>query len=167
MPRLTSPGVFLRVLSENPKLKLESAWLAFGVLVLPGAFLMSLGVSEEYVLPLLLICIVPIQYAAFCLLERRYGNQERQAQGDLLDASQSLLPQAQLVLKMAIKPQVGEMARQVWQLLSNDGPHTLAQLQKKLKPEGDVLSFALGWLAREDKIDFVPEKKTFRVQVKQ
>jgi hypothetical protein len=68
---------------------------------------------------------------------------------------------------MAIKVEVGELAGQVWQLLSSDGPQTLAQLQKKLKPQGEVLSFALGWLAREDKIDFVPEKKALRIQLKQ
>jgi hypothetical protein len=68
---------------------------------------------------------------------------------------------------MAIKGEVGEMAGQVWDLLSSDGPQTLEELKKKLKPQGEVLSFALGWLAREDKIDFVPEKKTLRVQLKQ
>jgi hypothetical protein len=32
--------------------------------------------------------------------------------------------------------------------------------------QGDMVNFALGWLAREDKIDIVPEKKTFRIQLK-
>jgi hypothetical protein len=67
---------------------------------------------------------------------------------------------------MAIKAQVGELAGEVWQLLANEGPQTLAQLKKKLDAKGELLSYALGWLAREDKIDFVSEKKTMRVQLK-
>jgi hypothetical protein len=67
---------------------------------------------------------------------------------------------------MAIKAQVGELAGEVWQLLANEGPLTLAQLKKKLDAQGELLSYALGWLAREDKIEFVPEKKTWRVQLK-
>ncbi|MBI1941084.1 MAG: winged helix-turn-helix domain-containing protein [Acidobacteria bacterium] len=67
---------------------------------------------------------------------------------------------------MDIQPQVGETAGRVWELLSSEGPQTLAQLKKKLKGSGDVLSFAIGWLAREDKIDLSAEKKTLRVQLK-
>jgi hypothetical protein len=67
---------------------------------------------------------------------------------------------------MAIKAQVGELAGEVWRLLANEGPLTLAQLKKKLDAKGELLSYALGWLAREDKIDFVSEKKTMRVQLR-
>jgi hypothetical protein len=67
---------------------------------------------------------------------------------------------------MAIKAQVGELAGEVWQLLANEGPLTLAQLKKKLAAQGELLSYTLGWLAREDKIEFVSEKKTMRVQLK-
>ena len=67
---------------------------------------------------------------------------------------------------MAIKAQVGELAGEVWQLLASEEPLTLAQLKKKLDAQGELLSYALGWLAREDKIEFVPEKKTWRVQLK-
>lgn len=67
---------------------------------------------------------------------------------------------------MAIKAQVGEIAGEVWELLASDGPLTVAQLKKKLNAQGETLSYALGWLAREDKIEFIPEKKTVRVQLK-
>ena len=67
---------------------------------------------------------------------------------------------------MAIKGQIGEMAGKVWELLASGGPLTLAQLKKKLNAQGETLSYALGWLAREDKIDFIDDKKTLRVQVK-
>jgi hypothetical protein len=67
---------------------------------------------------------------------------------------------------MALKAEIGETAGQIYRLLSSDGPLTPAQLKNNLHAKGDVVSYALGWLAREDKIDFVLEKKTLRVQVK-
>lgn len=67
---------------------------------------------------------------------------------------------------MDIKPQVGEIAGKVWELLSSDGPQTLAQLKKKVKGSGEVIGFAIGWLAREDQVEITEEKKTFRVQLK-
>ena len=67
---------------------------------------------------------------------------------------------------MDMNSQVGETAGKVWQALSSAGPLTLAQLKKKVDGSGEFLSFGLGWLAREDKIEIVPEKKTFRVRLK-
>lgn len=65
-----------------------------------------------------------------------------------------------------IKGQVGEAAGQVWHVLFDGGPHTLALLRKKLKGSAEILDFAIGWLAREDKIDIIPEKKSYRIQLR-
>ncbi|MGH9453740.1 MAG: winged helix-turn-helix domain-containing protein [Terriglobia bacterium] len=54
----------------------------------------------------------------------------------------------------------------MWSTLSTGGPLTVPQLKKKLNGEGELLNFALGWLAREDKIDLIPDKKSFRVQLR-
>ena len=67
---------------------------------------------------------------------------------------------------MDVKENVGHTAGKVWNQLSADGPQTIAQLKKKLNGEGDLVNFAIGWLAREDKVDIVPEKKNFRVILK-
>ena len=66
-----------------------------------------------------------------------------------------------------IKGQVGETAGQVWPLLSTSGPTTLAQLKKKVDGNADLLRYALGWLAREDKIEMILQEKTLRLQLKQ
>jgi len=65
-----------------------------------------------------------------------------------------------------IKGHVGETAGQVWNTLTTDGPMTLTQLKKKLNGQGDLLGYALGWLAREDKIDMVLQKKTLRLRLR-
>ncbi len=65
-----------------------------------------------------------------------------------------------------IKPQVGETAGKVWHVLSEGGPLTLAQIKKKLNGSSDLVGLALGWLAREDKVEITPDKKTLRVQLR-
>jgi hypothetical protein len=65
-----------------------------------------------------------------------------------------------------IREQVGETAGRVWHLLNDQGPQTLAQLKKRLNGSGELVTFALGWLAREDKVDISQDKKNLRVALK-
>ena len=67
---------------------------------------------------------------------------------------------------MEINEQVGEMAGKIWHLLNDEGPQTLPQIKKKLKGGGELLSLALGWLAREEKVDITEEKKTLKAALK-
>lgn len=67
---------------------------------------------------------------------------------------------------MVINPQVGETAGRAWQLLNGEGPQTLAQIKKKLNESNEVASLALGWLAREDKLDITQEKKNLTATLK-
>jgi hypothetical protein len=67
---------------------------------------------------------------------------------------------------MATTEQVGVTAGKVWHILNDSGPLTVAQLKKKLNGSGDLVGFALGWLAREDKVDILLEKKSFKVALK-
>ena len=67
---------------------------------------------------------------------------------------------------MEIREQVGETAGRVWHLLNDQGPQTLAQLKKRLNGSGELVTFALGWLAREDKVDISQDKKIVRVALK-
>lgn len=67
---------------------------------------------------------------------------------------------------METTEQVGVTAGKVWHVLKDSGPLTVAQLRKKLNGSGDLVGFALGWLAREDKVDISAEKKNFKVALK-
>ena len=69
-------------------------------------------------------------------------------------------------MQLEINGQVGETAGKVWQLLNDSGPQTLAQLKKKLNGSGELVGFALGWLAREEKIDISQDKKNLKVALK-
>jgi hypothetical protein len=70
------------------------------------------------------------------------------------------------MLEMEINAQVGETAGKIWNVLNDEGPQTIAQLKKKLNGSGELLSYALGWLAREDKVDITQEKKMVKVALK-
>lgn len=67
---------------------------------------------------------------------------------------------------MDIQEQVGETAGKVWHLINDHGSLTLAQLKKKVDGSDELVNFALGWLSREDKIQILPEKKSFQIQLK-
>lgn len=50
---------------------------------------------------------------------------------------------------------IGEWAGKVWQLLSTDNRKwTFEEVQKALGMDERQISSAIGWLAREDKIEF-------------
>ena len=67
---------------------------------------------------------------------------------------------------MEIKGQVGETAGKIWEMLNESGPQTLAQIKKRFGGSGELVTFALGWLAREGKVDISQDKKTFRVTLR-
>jgi hypothetical protein len=49
--------------------------------------------------------------------------------------------------------QIGEVAGQVWQALDTEGPLSLAKLVKSVDQPRDLVMQAIGWLAREDKLE--------------
>ena len=62
--------------------------------------------------------------------------------------------------EIAINVQVGNAAGEVWRLLDQGGIHTLAQLKKRLNGGSELLGFAVGCLAREDKLEILKEKRS-------
>ncbi len=55
---------------------------------------------------------------------------------------------------------IGETAGVVWGILSKKGPLTMAKLVKAVGEPRDTTMLALGWLAREDKIDIVEDGRS-------
>jgi hypothetical protein len=61
-----------------------------------------------------------------------------------------------------MKDKIGETAGQVWKILKKKGEVNVAQLPKLLNEKSSLVYQALGWLAREDKIDYqIKAAKTF------
>jgi len=68
--------------------------------------------------------------------------------------------------QVTVKEQVGDAAGEVWYLLNQGGPQTLAQLKKKLNGSSELLGFAVGWLAREDKLEILQEKRSILLRLR-
>lgn len=54
---------------------------------------------------------------------------------------------------------IGTTAGQVWEFLSENGDATPNRLHKKLGVSEKFIYMAVGWLAREDKVEFVQDSK--------
>jgi len=61
-----------------------------------------------------------------------------------------------------MKNKIGEMAAKVWKTLGEKEDVEISRLPQILKEKGEIVYQALGWLAREDKINYhSKERKTF------
>ncbi len=63
--------------------------------------------------------------------------------------------------------EIGETAGEIWAALDeNNGAMTVSQLKKKTKLPEDLLCMGIGWLAREDKLQFSGTSESFEVSLK-
>ena len=55
---------------------------------------------------------------------------------------------------------IGETAGLIWSYLSQNGKTTLKMLERDVEVPPDTLLMAVGWLAREGKLDLAQEKRS-------
>ena len=61
-----------------------------------------------------------------------------------------------------MKEKVIEVAGKTWRFLGQNGQSNVSQLAKSLKEKNEVVLQAIGWLAREDKINYtIKNRRTF------
>ena len=65
-----------------------------------------------------------------------------------------------------MEAEIGDVAGAIWQALSGNGGTTLPELKKKIECKPPVFDWAIGWLARENKIAIPRERLSFIVQLK-
>ena len=56
--------------------------------------------------------------------------------------------------------QIGAVAGKIWGTLAEQGPQSLTKLVKLVGESRDLVMQAIGWLAREDKIQIIEEGRT-------
>lgn len=61
---------------------------------------------------------------------------------------------------------IGETAGTIWRILSEKGPTTMAKLIKAVGEPRDTVIMALGWLARENKIDIEQDGRSHKVSLR-
>jgi hypothetical protein len=55
----------------------------------------------------------------------------------------------------------------IWDALNTKGELSLGELKKAVKGKEPTFDWAIGWLARENQIAIAPEKRSFRIRLKQ
>jgi hypothetical protein len=61
-----------------------------------------------------------------------------------------------------MKDKIGETAGKIWKVMAKQGEVNVAQLPRLLNEKSAIVYQGLGWLAREDKIDYqIKGAKTF------
>jgi hypothetical protein len=66
-----------------------------------------------------------------------------------------------------MQEEIGFTAGAIWQALNSKGELSLEQLKKEAKAKSPLFDWAVGWLAREDKIAITPEKRSFLFRLKE
>lgn len=61
---------------------------------------------------------------------------------------------------------IGTNAGVLWQFLQQNGPSTMTKLAEACRLDSKTLQRAIGWLAREDKIDFVSRGRSELIALK-
>ena len=70
-----------------------------------------------------------------------------------------------LKFTVMIKSQIGKNAGQIWQYLDDNQVSSVFEIMKVLSMEKQDVLMALGWLARENKIYFLGEKKDCKIMI--
>ena len=61
-----------------------------------------------------------------------------------------------------MKEKIIEVVGKTWRFLGQNGQTNVSQLAKSLREKDELVLQALGWLAREDKIDYtIKNRRTF------
>jgi Winged helix-turn-helix domain (DUF2582) len=64
-----------------------------------------------------------------------------------------------------MQEEIGATAGAIWKILHAKGELSLFQLKKQTKAKTPVFDWAIGWLARENKIALTPRKRSIRVRL--
>lgn len=62
--------------------------------------------------------------------------------------------------------QIGSTAGAIWALLSQNGKSTLAALKKEIDAPSDLVLAGVGWLAREEKLEFTTSGRSVKLSLK-
>ncbi len=61
--------------------------------------------------------------------------------------------------------EIGTTAGAIWQALNDNGELSLPSLKQQVAAKSPVFDWALGWLAREDKVVISRQQRSYRVRL--
>lgn len=66
-----------------------------------------------------------------------------------------------------METEIGNAAGTIWRILADKGPMPPAQLKREAGLTDQFVLMAVGWLAREDKVDITKDRRGLRVGLRQ
>jgi hypothetical protein len=66
-----------------------------------------------------------------------------------------------------MQEQTGIIAGAIWETLNTKGELTLGKLKEAVKAPVPVFDWAIGWLAREDKIVITRKQRSYSIRLKE
>ena len=69
-------------------------------------------------------------------------------------------------VKMGIQEQIIESAGTIYNYLSNKGEVSINKMKKDLSLEDNFTAMGLGWLSREDKLEYTQKAKSVTVKLR-
>jgi hypothetical protein len=64
-----------------------------------------------------------------------------------------------------MQEEIGSAAGMIWHTLDAKGELSLAQLKKEVNGKAPIFDWAIGWLAREDKVVITQVKRSFCIRL--
>jgi hypothetical protein len=64
-----------------------------------------------------------------------------------------------------MQEEIGSAAGMIWHTLEAKGELSLAQLKKEVNGKAPIFDWAIGWLAREDKVVITQVKRSFCIRL--
>ncbi|MFT4867760.1 MAG: hypothetical protein ACI9LV_000364 [Candidatus Nanohaloarchaea archaeon] len=64
-----------------------------------------------------------------------------------------------------MEQKIGELAGYVWRFLEDEGKSSVSSVCKAVDAPRSKVNMAIGWLAREDKLEFIDEGRGTSVQL--
>jgi winged helix-turn-helix protein DUF2582 len=61
--------------------------------------------------------------------------------------------------------EIGITAGAIWQALNGKGELSLPRLKQQIEAKSPIFDWAIGWLAREDKLIITRHQKSYRVRL--
>ena len=62
--------------------------------------------------------------------------------------------------------EIGEIAGEIWNLLYNNGEMSISRVVSRINATQSIAYMGLGWLAREDKLEFIKKNRGVFVRLK-
>jgi hypothetical protein len=66
-----------------------------------------------------------------------------------------------------MQEEIGITGSAIWQALNAKGEMPLAALKKEVNGKTPIIDWAIGWLAREDKIALTPQKRSYLIRLRE